>query len=108
MWITCVSFFNTHDTSAEKHTSKDALTTEPTSSDEDQIIKDFFGDREKPQSTGDCMEPSVIKLAAPKPGERNIFGYIHETMKVYILEYIVLDLESNVYTYFGPLLNSET
>ena len=86
-----VFFFYSHDLSAGKHhTSKDTLTSETLSSDEEQLRRDFFGEGKKPQSTSECMGPAILKLPALKPNQRNIFGYVDETLKVdYMVPYFV-------------------
>ena len=73
-----------------KHnTSKDTLTSETTSSDEEQLRRDFFGtDLEQTvEKEKDVMGPATVQMAALKqtgPVRPDIFQYVETMMKVHV------------------------
>ena len=69
--------------------SKDMLTSETTSSDEEQLRWDFFGtDLEQTvEKEKDVMGPATVQMAAPKqtgPVRPDIFQYVETMMKVHV------------------------
>ena len=70
-------------------TLKDTLTSETTSSDEEQLRRDFFGtDLEQTvEKEKDVMGPATVQMAAPKqtgPVRPDIFQYVETMMKVHV------------------------